>query len=194
MQKDIESAYIKELKSGSRKAFTTLYNLYSARLYGYCYQWTKSHEDSEEVVQDAFVKLWIHRETIHDENTIQYFIFRIVKNQLTDKYRKNLNSPIFEEYIQYNNEMQLSVDNISHHLEYDEFCVLLNKIKKTLPKTQQQVYEYSVCQQKTNKEIAEILCLSEQTVKNQLSLALKVFRQKLGRFGYMYLLITLVLS
>lgn len=194
MQKDIESVYINELKSGSRKAFTALYNIYSARLYGYCYQWTKSHEDSEEVVQDAFVKLWIHRETIHDENTIQYFIFRIAKNQLINKYRINLNSPIFEEYIQYNNEMLLSVNNVSQPLEYDEFCLLLNKIKRTLPRTQQQIYEYSICQQKSNKEIAEILCLSEQTVKNQLSLALKTFRQKLGKYGYMYLLITIMLS
>jgi RNA polymerase sigma-70 factor (family 1) len=194
MQKEIESAYIKELKRGSRQAFTALYNIYSARLYGYCYQWTKSHEDSEEVVQDVFVKLWMHRDAIQDENTILYFIFRIAKNQLINKYRINLNSPVFEEYIQYNNEMLLSVNNASQPLEYDEFCILLNKIKKTLPKTQQQVYEYSVCQQKSNKEIAETMCLSEQTVKNQLSLALKVFRQKLGKYGYMYLLITIMLS
>lgn len=179
----IESQYIKDLKNGSRKAFNALYEIYSSRLYGYCYQWTKSHEDAEEIVQDVFVKLWIHRDSIENEETILYFVFKIAKNQLINMYRSNVNSAIYEEYLQYSNTSSLSIDDTAYAVEYDDFCKLLNKIKETLPETQQKVYEYSKLRHFSNQEIADALGLSEQTVKNQLSLALKVFRENLSRYN-----------
>lgn len=185
----IESQYIKDLKNGSRRAFNALYEMYSSRLYGYCYQWTKSHEDAEEIVQDVFVKLWIHRNSIENEETILYFVFKIAKNQLINMYRSNVNSVIYEEYLQYSNTSSLSIDDTAHAVEYDDFCKLLNKIKETLPETQQKVYEYSKLRHLSNQEIAETLGLSEQTVKNQLSLALKVFRENLNGYNLMLLVV-----
>jgi len=194
MQKRIESEYIKDLKCGSRKAFNALYDIYSARLYGYCLQWTKSHEDTEEIVQDVFVKLWTYRNTIQNEETILYFLFRVAKNQLINNYRNKINSPLFEEYVQYSNDSSLSVGDAAQSVEYDDFCKLLNKIKQSLPKTQQKVFEYSNQRQMSNKEIAEALNLSEQTVKNQLSLAHKVLREKLRKYNIIYLLTSLFFS
>lgn len=55
------------------------------------------------------------------------------------------------------------------------FVKKIDQIKRKLPKTQQLVFEHSIFQQKTNKEIAQLLEMSEQTIKNQLSLALKKF-------------------
>lgn len=185
----IESQYIKDLKNGSRKAFNALYEIYSSRLYGYCYQWTKSHEDAEEIVQDVFVKLWIHRDSIENEETILYFVFKIAKNQLINMYRSNVNSAIYEEYLQYSNTSSLSIDDTAYAVEYDDFCKLLNKIKETLPETQQKVYEYSKLRHFSNQEIADALGLSEQTVKNQLSLALKVFRENLNGYNLMLLVV-----
>lgn len=181
MQTTNEHTYIKELKTGSRKAFTALYRMYSSRLYGFCFQWTKSHEDAEEIVQDVFIRLWTYRETIQEEETLLYFIFRIAKNLLINRYRSNLNSPVFEEYVLYGNEMRLSVDNASCPIEYEEFCQQLKHIGQSLPKTQKLIFEYSIHRQMSHREIAEALELSEQTVRNQLSLALKVFREKLRK-------------
>lgn len=186
-----ESLYIKELKNGSQAAFNTLYDIYCARLYGYCYQYTKSHQDAEEIVQDVFVKLWTYKETIRDEDTILYFLFRIARNQLINNYRSKMNSPTFEEYVSYNNDSSLSVNTTTQAIEYDDFCKLIDSIRQTLPETQQKVYEYSKHQQMSNKEIAETLHLSEQTVKNQLSQALKVFKEKLSKYYFLYLLILL---
>lgn len=187
----IESQYIKDLKKGSRKAFNALYEMYSSRLYGYCFQWTKSHEDAEEIVQDVFVKLWIHRNSIENEETIFYFLFKMAKNQLINRYRSNINSVIYEEYLQYSNTVSLSIDDTAHAVEYDDFYKLLNKIKKTLPETQQKIYEYSKLRHLSNQEIAAALGLSEQTVKNQLSLALKVFRESLKGYNLILLIVTL---
>lgn len=56
----IEQQYIRELKNSSRKAFNALYRMYCARLYAFAYQYTKSKEDAEEIIQDTFTKLWTY--------------------------------------------------------------------------------------------------------------------------------------
>lgn len=113
---------IKLFKSGSTKAFEALYALYHSRLYGYCLQWTKSQDDSQEIVQDVFTKLWLNREDIKEESTLLFYIFKTTKNELINRYRRNLQSPIFEEYLKYINEMNLSSNNTDASLLYDEFC------------------------------------------------------------------------
>ena len=189
-----EKENIKLFKSGSTKAFEALYTLYNSRLYGYCFQWTKSQDDSQEIVQDVFTNLWQSRKEIKEENTLLFYIFRIAKNQLINRYRRNLKSPIFEEYVQYTNEVNLSSTHTDEPLLYDEFCRKIDQIKTKLPKTQQLVFEYSIFQQKTNKEIAQLLDMSEQTIKNQLSLALKTFRLKLSKHHYMIIWMFLLLK
>jgi len=73
----------------------------------------------------------------------------------------------------------LMVDNAHYQIEYDEFVLKFSKELKKLPPTQQKVITLSRFEQLTNKEVAEKLMISEQTVKNQLSIGLKALREKL---------------
>lgn len=66
-------------------------------------------------------------------------------------------------------------------MEYDEFVSQLKSVIKELPATQRKVLELSLLHQLGNKEIAEKLLLSEQTVKNQLSIGLKKLREILKK-------------
>lgn len=186
-----EVKYIQKMKNGSHRAFNLLYENYASSLYSYCLKWTKSQEESEEIVQDVFMKLWLNREQIKNEDTILYLLFKMAKNQLINIYRKNLSSPIYEEYVEYNNSERFYENSADSNINYDEFCNLVEQIKKNLPETQQQIFEYNIFQQKKNQEIADLLGLSEQTVRNQLSLALKVFRKKLKE-PYWIILLTLI--
>ncbi len=174
-----EKQYIRQLKSHSVVAFEALYNMYYSKLFAYCLQWTKSHEDAKEIVQDVFTKLWLNREQIKEENTLMFYIFKIAKNQLINRYRQNLQSPIFEEYVQYTNVLKISGNTTDAPIMYDDFCRKVEGIKRQLPVTQQKIFDSSIIDQKSNKEIAQELNLSEQTVRNQLSIALKKFRQQL---------------
>lgn len=186
-----ESYYIRALKNGSYAAFETLYGMYSTRLYGYCYRYTKSHEDTQDIMQEVFTSLWTSREQIRDEKTILYYLFRIAKNRLINRFQSQVNSPVFEEYVAYCNSQDISVSNTGEAVEYDDFRRTIAQIKEMLPDTQKKVYTYSKEQGLSNKEIAEILGMSEQTIKNQLSLALKIFREKLKAYKFISLLIGL---
>lgn len=191
MSKVAESIYIRNLKVGSYQAFNAIYGIYSNHLYGYCYRYTKSHEDAQDIVQEVFTSLWINRSMIRDENTVAHFLFQIAKNRLINKFRTQVNSPVYEEYVIFCNDSALSVDDTSRKVEFDDFCQLLEQIKGSLPVTQRNVYECCKEQGLSSHETAGLLGISEQTVKNQLSLALKVFRKRLERYKALTLLIGL---
>jgi RNA polymerase sigma-70 factor (family 1) len=177
----IEQKLIRELKDGSQNAFDSIYQMYAKRLYAFCMQYTKISEDAEEIVEDVFIELWRSKENIRQEDTLRSLLFIMSKHLLINAYRARVNNPAYEDYIGYQEE--LSTDDALYHLEYEEFLLQLSKALKKLPPTQQEVIKLSKFKQLNNKEIAEHLALSEQTVKNQLSLGLKALKEELNKIS-----------
>ena len=173
-----EHTLIAELKRGSKEAFDRIYKLYAGRLLAYCVHYTKSREDAEEIVQDVFVALWNSRETIRQEETLHSLLFTISKHRVINAYRSTLNSPVYEDYVDYQNE--LSGEDCDR-VEYEQYVKIVKDAIRRLPSTQQRVITLSRFSQLSNKEIAERLSLSEQTVKNQLSVGLKTLRELLAK-------------
>lgn len=172
-----EAELISEMKNGSEKAFGALYEMYARRLYAFCMEYTKSREDTEEIIQDAFLWIWKYRSTIRQEKTIKNLLFLRVKHYLINAYRRNLGSPVFEDYIEHIN---ISAERSSSgKIEYDEFFSKVKSVIKDLPATQSKVLTLSRLQGFSNKEIAAMLKLSEQTVKNALSMGLKSLKTRL---------------
>jgi RNA polymerase sigma-70 factor (ECF subfamily) len=182
-----ETHLIFQLKNGSSQAFDSIYRMYAKRLYAYCLQFTKSPEDSEEIVQDVFVKLWMNRERIKQEDTLRSLLFIIARHHLINAFRSGINKPVYEDYVNYREEP--SVNDTCQHLEYREFVAKFKKALQTLPPTQRKVIALSRIKQLSNKEIAEELALSEQTVKNALSAGLKKLKAELGKVYFLYTLL-----
>lgn len=174
-----EHLLIADLKKGSKEAFDEIYRLYAGRLLSYCTQYTKCREDAEEIVQDVFVALWNSRQTIRQEETLRSLLFTISKHRVINAYRSTLNSPVYEDYVDYQNELPAGEDY--HRLEYEQYVRIVKDAIRRLPSTQQRVITLSRFSQLSNKEIAEHLSLSEQTVKNQLSIGLKTLRELLAK-------------
>ncbi len=161
--------------------------MYARRLYAYSLQFNKSAEESEEIVQDVFIKLWTNREKIVQEDTLRSLLFIMAKHQLINAFRSKLNDPVYEEFVNYKDA--LSSDNTEYQLEYQDFQKKFDAAMQSLSTTQQNVIRLSRIEQLSNKEISEQLSLSEQTVKNQLSAGLKILRQKLGSLFILYMLL-----
>ncbi len=180
-----EAELIAKLKQSSEKAFSELYAMYAKRLYAFCLEYTKSRENTEEIVQDTFLWLWKSRTTIRQETTIRNLLFLRVKHYLINAWKANLNSPVFEDYVEYFN---LPSGETADKLEYDDFLEKVESLIGDLPKTQAMVLRLSRLEGFRNKEIAEKLHLSEQTVKNALSQGLKYLKTKLSIVETMVLL------
>lgn len=114
-------------------------------------------------------------------------LFLRAKHYLINAYRKVINSPVYEDYMDYLDHYNSTTAD--SQLEYDDFVRQLNQMLAKLPKTQQEIIRLSKLEMLNNQEIAEKLNYSEQTVKNQLSMGLKQLRQLISnRTNLMWLL------
>ena len=161
--------YIKELQRGSYSDFNNLYNLYVDRLYGFVYNLTRSSDMTEEIVQEVFLKVWQIREHISPDYSFQSLLFTIAKNKFLNSLRKQVELYSYDEYI----------------TQFDNASYLENIIgaKSKLTSRQKEIFELSKEENLSNREIALRLHISEQSVRNQLSCALKVMREELIKKG-----------
>lgn len=173
-----EDILIDAMKRNSEQAFEKIYQLYADRLFAFCMQYTKSHEKSEELVEDTFVWLWVNRHRIHQEQTLKALLFIRVRHYLINAYRTTVNSPEFAEYCEYVKQIA-DGSSASEEVEYDEFVSHLSHAMNRLTETQRKVVSMSKLEQKSNTEISVSLGLTEQTVRNQLYLGLKTLRHLL---------------
>ena len=179
---------ISGLKEGSQDCFKLIYDLYVTRIYSFVYGLIKSKEDAMDIVQEVFERLWINREKISDEKSLESFLMVIGKNLFVSAYRKRLSSQKYEDYVEYLDEQQAS-ETADSAMEYDEFRKSLDTAIGSLPSRQRQIVWFSKYKGMKNSEIAGTLNLSEQTVKNQLSLGLKTLRESLGKALFLFFIL-----
>ena len=190
MENNILKSYIKELRGGSHKAFNAIYDMYADKLYSFALAHTKSQETAGDIVQETFLRLWTVRESLSVDGSLQSLLFTIANNRLIDLFRKQINKTEMELYIGYREEAgQEENTEAETKLLYDDFVKTLKLCKKLLTGRQLEIYELSREKGKTIEEISEALNLSEQTVKNQLTTALKKIKGGLLKTNILYLLL-----
>ena len=189
MDGHLEKYLAAELKAGSKSSFDAIYRLYVNKLHSFVYSYTRSRTSTEEIVQDVFVRLWNARATIKNGDSLGAFIFTIARNLTINSFRATVNSPVFEEYLEIRDKLSDNWDADSA-LEYDDLVNAIYKIAGKMPATRRKIVLMSKIGQMKNKEIAETLALSEQTVKNQLTAGMKALRLELMKiFGPLSLII-----
>jgi RNA polymerase sigma-70 factor (ECF subfamily) len=80
---------IKQFKSGDSTLFTVLINRYYAKAYQIAYSILKQHEDTEEIVQDSFIKINKVLKDFRGDSSFKSWMTRIVANTAINRYRKN---------------------------------------------------------------------------------------------------------
>lgn len=174
---------IKGLQRGSYNDFKKLYALYHDNLYGFVFSLVKSHSISKEIVQETFIKLWINREKIRADGAFKSYLFKISKNIIIDRLRKQIKSPVFDDYMDYCDILESGESNSDSKMDLDLFVQRLENAKTKLTVRQKEIFELSKEQGKSAKEIAENLSISEQTVYNTLSVALQILKKEVGYTG-----------
>lgn len=177
------------LRSGDEAAFTELYERYQGLLYIYACKIMKDEELAEDVIQELFIALWDKRETIDVKKSFSSYLYSAVRFRFFDLLDKQ---KVRADYAQ---SFQLFLDKgeyqTDNYVAEKELAAIIEKEINSLPEKMREVLLLSRRENLTNKEIAERLNISEKTVKNQLSSALKVLRVKLGLLGLLYFMMHL---
>jgi RNA polymerase sigma-70 factor (ECF subfamily) len=178
---------VKQLKKGSYKAFDALYKTCFDLLYGYVFRLVRSHESTQEVVQNTFVKIWLNREKLDINLSFKAYLFKIAKNDIMDGLRKSASNPVFEDYLSYCNHEKMTI-HAEQEFDIDMFNLLLNKAKSKLSPRQAEVFGLIKEDGLTPNEAAQKLSLPEQVVYNYLSQALSILRVEMKQMAPFFIL------
>lgn len=163
---------VSALRAGSRQAFDEIYRRYSGSLTAYCMALVKNEDDAKEIVQEAFIKLWYMRESIRSDEGVSALLFRMARNRIVDAFRRHLSHGVCDDYLAYADSLEASGTS-DGKIEYGEFKARVREALRKLPRTQRNVIALCRLLEMSTADAAARLGLSEQTVKNQLSLGLR---------------------
>ena len=174
---DINSHTEKELlrlsADGNEAAFIEIFNSYNNKLYSFLLRITNSGEESLDIVQDIFMKLWINRTHLSSIDNFSSYIFRAAQNRALNSFKRSMT---VYSILKKNPIVPLLDDSIEANLKCKLLKTKLNEVVKKLPPQQSLVYKLSREQGLKHEEIAQQLNLSTSTVKNHMVQALKTIK------------------
>lgn len=166
---------IVSLKQGDLTAFNQLYKAIEAKLYAFTFKMLRDKEETEEVVQEVFVKVWEKKHLLDPQQNIESYIFSISKNIVYNKAKRKVYEHAFKQHvIQQNN---IATNSIENTLDYQELNQILDKIYESMPPVRRQVFTMSRIEGLTNKEIAEKLNTSNSNIENHINKALREIKE-----------------
>jgi RNA polymerase sigma-70 factor (ECF subfamily) len=179
MESDAHVILVRQLKGGSKEAFTQLYLLYSGQIYGFALRLTKSMADAEDILQETFIRLWDNRSKISPDTTLKSYLFKITYHLVIDHFRKRINSVDFQYFIESDYYQLASDSEVEQQLTLEEYHKQIATSMARLTPRQQEIFHLSREKELSAKEIGERLGISEKTVNNQLSLILATLKTDL---------------
>ena len=185
---DQENQLIVKLRTGSKDAFTQVYEQYFDLLYGFVFNLIRSHETTREIAQDTFVKVWIHRQSIDTSQSFKAFLYTIAKNRLVNELKSKFRNPLFDDYLDHCENESLAVLPENSY-DFNQFLLSLSQAKTKLTPRQREAFELYMEEGLQSAEVASRMGISEQAFFNHLSKALSFLRSSLHPFSPLLLLL-----
>ena len=176
------------VQSGSEKAYKELYEQWVSRLYRFVFQYLKSKDASEDVVQETFLRIWSNRADLNPDTSFKSYLFTIAYHFLLKEIRRQLNNPLMEDYVEYLNRLSTETIEVESLMCYDQFVEALEKGKQYLSPRQRTIFEMNKEYGMSIPEISEKLSITNQVTRNQLCMALKILRVELRQYYPLLLL------
>ncbi|MDA6070456.1 RNA polymerase sigma-70 factor [Flavobacterium sp. AC] len=172
------------LRQGKDKAFDELYFRYRDLLVRFVYMRMKSIPVSEEIVQEVFTTIWERRKTLVIQKKFAAYIYTSVRYVTLDYIKSHtITDQYIKEVTDRSNDDYTSSNTTEDAIHYQELQQAVDKATLLLPKKSKEVFILSRIKHYTNKEIAEELNVSHETVKYHIAYALKFMRNYLGEFN-----------
>ncbi len=177
---------IRRLKKDDKSAVDELFSYYYPRLYHFSKSILKIENDIDDILQEVFVKIWLNRQKINNVETFNSYIFTITKNEVLNLIRSNLRDQTFKDELFLRSVAEeYQTQNL---VEFNEIETRINQIVASLPEKRQQVFILSRMEGLSNKEIALQLNISEKTVEDHITHAIKYIKSSLKEMGILSLL------
>jgi RNA polymerase sigma-70 factor (ECF subfamily) len=177
--------------------FRAIFNDYFQHLCHLSMHYLEDEDESKEVVQEAFVKLWEIRNELNEESNLRNFLYTLVKNNCLNILKRRQILLKHHEKIKWI-EMHYQYESLSrmgdNYMEFNELKEKIDTAINNLPDHCRVVFELSRFEELKNREIADKLGITQKTVEAHLTKALKILRNDLKEYLPVLAVITKILN
>jgi RNA polymerase sigma-70 factor (ECF subfamily) len=172
---DLFRVWARKIRNSDASALEAFFRAVHAPLVRYASKFV-AESAADDVVQDAFIRLWEGRERIDPSQSIKAFAYRTVRNLCLNQIRdgKTREKLLAEQY-QARTE---ATANPEDELAREEFAARLKGWIHELPERQREALELSRFHGMSHEEVAEAMGVSPRTVNNHLVKALRSIRDR----------------
>jgi RNA polymerase sigma factor (sigma-70 family) len=183
-------ALIQRAKTGDQNAQGKLVQLWYKRIYNFGYKFFMDHDQAMEVSQKTFISMCRNLQGLQDITRFKSWLYKIAVNYCREEARKVKNSRAISFDVVWNREAEDSphwessgkrFDNPDRQLQQAELSDILQSALHELNEEQREVVIMKEYEGLKFREIAEVLNISENTVKSRMYYGLDGLRKILER-------------
>jgi RNA polymerase sigma-70 factor, ECF subfamily len=186
--KQIDAEIVKGLQTGDQRAYGMMFRLYFQPLSIYAKSILTDSEQSRDIVQEVFLKIWNSRDSLEISISLKSFLYKMVHNACIshlrkEKTRQSVNALSYDDV-----QLRLQAFDIEgddHFFDVilsEELDLLLYKAIDQLPPQCKQVFLLRRYGQLPYEEIAQKLSVSLSTIKTQMVRAMEKLKESLEKF------------
>jgi len=168
---------LEKIKAGDKEAFKEFFFIMQPRIMAFLYRFTSEKEAANDLCQETFIKFWLSKEKINLSSFPKAYLYQIARNLALNFVTRK--PPVTS----YDNDENLLI-SLSKNPENDyETLSMIDDLQKALnilPERCKTTFILSRFDGFEYSEIAEIMDVSLQTVKNQMNKAISVLRKYLS--------------
>ncbi|SIT16007.1 RNA polymerase sigma-70 factor, ECF subfamily [Zobellia uliginosa] len=159
------------------KTFKQIFKDHFKSLQNFFYYKYGDLDKAKDLMQDSFIKLWNNCKDVPYEKSKGY-LFMLARNAFLNDLKRQ---KMILKHQNNANKNLLYIESPDYVLEEKEFLDKINREISLLPDNQRKVFLLNRIDEKTYKEIAEMLDISVKTVEKWMHDALVVLREKIGK-------------
>ncbi len=168
-----EQELIARVINGEETAFATLFRHHHRKIYEVALLLTHSETVAEELVQEVFLKVWTKRTTLAAIEDFESWLFIVARNDAFKALRRSARAKSLLYELGHLQDITHETDEWVHSRNYH---ALLNKAISQLPPRQQMAWRLSKEEGLKREEVARIMQIKPDTVKEHLAMAIKNIR------------------
>ncbi|QEH42165.1 RNA polymerase sigma factor [Chitinophaga sp. XS-30] len=164
-----EQELLQMLSQNDSTAFEILYDIYWESLYNTAYKRLQHEEHCKDAVQDVFADLWTRRKELEIDNLGAYLHTAVRFQVLKLVNRHSTRNTYFDPF----ETVLISYMNADGKVREKELSRIITAWMEELPRKRREIFLLYFEQERTTKEIAAQLNISQKTVQNQLGTAMQ---------------------
>jgi RNA polymerase sigma-70 factor, ECF subfamily len=172
MKQTIEESELLHLLASDdtkRQAFSWIMKTHQQKIYYHIRKMLINHDDTNDVLQNAFLKAWLHIGSFRGESSISTWLYRIATNETLDYLRTKKHT---NEQVDIEDSLALSLQD-SSYFSCNEIERKLQQAILQLPEKQRLVFNMKYFDDITYEQMSEILDTSVGALKASYHLASK---------------------